>query len=86
MKVKRPLSRVRELLEATARRLAHVTMEERDFADVLARYDSPATFFYLDPPYVTFPAECALHSAAARAPSRAVRGAGENQGPLPDEL
>jgi DNA adenine methylase len=53
-RAKRPLSRVRDLLQATAERLAAVLIEQRDFAEILERYDSPETFFYLDPPYVDF--------------------------------
>ena len=55
-KAKRPLDRVRELLRATADRLAKVLVEQRDFAEILTRYDSESTFFYLDPPYVEFQA------------------------------
>jgi DNA adenine methylase len=55
-KVKRSLDRVRGLLDATAARLRHVLIEQRSFEDILARYDSPATWFYLDPPYVHFQA------------------------------
>jgi len=51
---RRPLDRVRDLLRETAARLARVLIEQRDFAEILARYDSPGTFFYLDPPYVAF--------------------------------
>jgi len=32
-------------------RLAQVTIENLPYGDVLARYDRPHTFFYLDPPY-----------------------------------
>ena len=53
-KVKRSLDRVRGLLDDTAERLRHVLIEQRSFEDILARYDSPATWFYLDPPYVHF--------------------------------
>ena len=53
-KVKRSLDRVDELLRQTAARLSNVLIEQRDFAEILARYDSPATWFYLDPPYVHF--------------------------------
>ena len=53
-KAKRPLDRVRELLREVAARLARVLIEQRDFLEILARYDSSGTFFYLDPPYVAF--------------------------------
>jgi DNA adenine methylase len=33
-------------------RLATVTVECLDFADLVARYDRPHTFFYCDPPYL----------------------------------
>lgn len=54
VRIKRPITRVRELLQTTAARLATVLIEQRDFAEILARYDSETTFFYLDPPYVHF--------------------------------
>jgi DNA adenine methylase len=54
LRPKRPLNRVRDLLMATAERLASVLIEQQDFAEILLRYDSPETFFYLDPPYVNF--------------------------------
>jgi DNA adenine methylase len=53
-RAKRPLGRVRDLLEATAERLSSVLIEQRDFAEIIVRYDSAETFFYLDPPYVAF--------------------------------
>ena len=53
-KTKRPLDRVRELLIATAQRLSRVLIEQRDFAEILHRYDDVDSFFYLDPPYVEF--------------------------------
>ncbi len=53
---RKPLSRVRDLLVATAARLAAVQIEQQDFATILRRYDGPDTFFYLDPPYVDFQA------------------------------
>lgn len=48
------LSRVRDLLRATAARLDRVLIEQQDFCDILTRYDSRESFFYLDPPYVQF--------------------------------
>lgn len=55
-KMKRSLDRVRELLDATAARLRNVLIEQRSFEEILVRYDSPVTWFYLDPPYVHFQA------------------------------
>lgn len=55
-KMKRSLDRVRELLDATATRLRNVLIEQRSFDEILLRYDSDATWFYLDPPYVHFQA------------------------------
>ena len=55
-KLRRSLDRVRELLDQTAARLRNVMIEQRDFAQVLSRYDSAETWFYLDPPYVHFQA------------------------------
>jgi len=52
--VKRPLDSVRELLQKTAERLSRVLIEQRDYAEILDRYDGPDTFFYLDPPYIEF--------------------------------
>lgn len=51
---RRPIDTVRELLMSGAKRLQRVRIEQRDFADMLQRFDSPETFFYLDPPYVDF--------------------------------
>lgn len=39
------------LLEAVHERLAGVLIERLPWADFIVRYDSPATLFYLDPPY-----------------------------------
>ncbi len=52
--VKKPLTRVRDLLATTAQRLATVQIETQDFSKILRRYDADTTFFYLDPPYVAF--------------------------------
>lgn len=51
---RRPLDTVRELLTLTSERLRRVRIEQRDFAELIARFDSPGTFFYLDPPYVHY--------------------------------
>jgi DNA adenine methylase len=53
-RMRRSLDTVRDLLHATAQRLYPVLIEQRDFAEILTRYDSAETFFYLDPPYVKF--------------------------------
>jgi DNA adenine methylase len=53
-RIKRPLDTIRSLLEQTSARLARVLIEQRDFADVLDRYDHRDTFFYLDPPYIEY--------------------------------
>jgi DNA adenine methylase len=38
-------------LEAIHRRLANVQIENDDFRNIIPRYDTSETFFYLDPPY-----------------------------------
>jgi len=40
-----------EMLPQIHRRLMQVQIECKDWADILQRYDTPDTFFYLDPPY-----------------------------------
>jgi DNA adenine methylase len=52
--VKHTLDAVRQLLNKTAARLSRVLVEQRDFAEILDRYDHKDTFFYLDPPYVEY--------------------------------
>lgn len=39
------------MLEDLHTRLSGVIIERLDWRDIMRRYDSPQTFFYLDPPY-----------------------------------
>ena len=45
------LSRLEPILEAAHERLEAVVFECLDWAELVARYDTPDTLFYLDPPY-----------------------------------
>lgn len=45
------LLRIEEDLSQAHLRLSQVVIENRPWDDILARYDRPHTFFYLDPPY-----------------------------------
>lgn len=45
------LTKVVPLLEDVHDRLAGVTIERLPFGDFIAKYDTPGTLFYLDPPY-----------------------------------
>ena len=45
------VTKLASMLEAVHERLAGVTIERLQFADLIARYDRPETLFYLDPPY-----------------------------------
>lgn len=45
------LGRLRAELKALRDRLAAVTIEQLDYADVIRRYDAPGALFFLDPPY-----------------------------------
>ena len=45
------LLRIEEALSAAHLRLANTYIENLPWADCIARYDRPHTFFYLDPPY-----------------------------------
>ena len=49
------LLRMEEELSAVHIRLARVTIEHLAWKDMVARYDRPETFFYLDPPYYKAP-------------------------------
>ncbi len=42
---------VASFLEAFSERLCRVQIEHLDWRDFVGRYDSPSTFFYVDPPY-----------------------------------
>jgi len=42
-----------EKVKAASERLKQVIIEKQDFAKLIARFDTPNTFFYLDPPYYT---------------------------------
>jgi DNA adenine methylase len=44
-------ARLPDLVAAAAKRLSQVQLEHWPYEKVLARYDRPTTFFYLDPPY-----------------------------------
>jgi site-specific DNA-adenine methylase len=50
-------SRFVERLEALAPRLKHVEVRCADYEDVVAEFDGPDTFFFLDPPYPGYEAE-----------------------------
>lgn len=41
-----------QCLVQIAERLRNVQIDNRDYVNILARYDAPNTVFYLDPPYV----------------------------------
>lgn len=45
------LSRLEPILEAAHERLEAVVFESLDWAELVQRYDTPQTLFYLDPPY-----------------------------------
>ncbi|MGV3511915.1 MAG: DNA adenine methylase [Novosphingobium sp.] len=45
------ISKVGPMIEAVHERLAGVIVERLPWSDFIARYDRPATLFYLDPPY-----------------------------------
>lgn len=41
-----------DMLPEIHQRLMHVYIEHKDFRDIIKTYDTPETFFYLDPPYI----------------------------------
>lgn len=43
---------IQELLPSIHKRIMRVQIEHADFRKILQRYDTPRTFFYIDPPYV----------------------------------
>jgi DNA adenine methylase len=45
------VSKLASILEAVHSRLAGVVIERLPYGELLARYDRPASLFYLDPPY-----------------------------------
>lgn len=45
------LLKTEETLQETYRRIARTTIEHLDACECILRYDSPETFFYIDPPY-----------------------------------
>ena len=53
-------------LRLVAERLRRVQIECDDWRNVLARYDSPATLFYLDPPYLASVRSDRWHNKAYR--------------------
>ncbi len=42
-----------EKVKAASERLQQVIIEKQDFEEIISRFDTPNTFFYLDPPYYT---------------------------------
>jgi DNA adenine methylase len=51
---RKALRLVRQQLLAVSKRCEQVLIECSDYGAIVARYDSPQTFFYCDPPYVSF--------------------------------
>lgn len=41
-----------ERIEAFAKRMSNVMIDNRDFREIIRVYDSPETLFYVDPPYI----------------------------------
>jgi len=61
------VTRLAQQLAEVHERLAGVVIEQLPFLDVLTRYDSPGTLFYLDPPY--FGGEMTMAKASSAAPT-----------------
>jgi DNA adenine methylase len=47
--------KVNDVIEQACHRIARITIERLDFRVLFKRYNKPATFFYVDPPYVDCP-------------------------------
>jgi DNA adenine methylase len=43
---------IQEILPDIHKRIMRVQIEHSDFRQILTRYDTPRTFFYIDPPYI----------------------------------
>jgi hypothetical protein len=83
------LLRLEEELSAIHLRLARVYVENMHYRDVLARFDRPDTFFYLDPPYYGCenyygkPKEELLKEGGGRRRGGALYGEGRRRGRPP---
>ena len=83
---RRPVDLVRELLLRGQQRLAGVRLEQRDCLEMLRRFDTPDTFFYLDPPYVAFGDNGLYEPLSAEVREALFAGAGGAEGAVDAEL
>lgn len=51
--VKKDVEKMKLYIEEIQKRLSNVVIENRSFEEILKKYDSETTLFYLDPPYYT---------------------------------